>query len=153
MGVIFIVVLIAGGIFLGYAYHISQALNKESKEYTDIVVPKVLSGWDAAMFDQYADHNAMKDANLTPQQMAQIFAWSKNTLGNMTEYLGSAGEAYVRRAGNMRMTGAQYMAYAKFQHGEAKILVTLTKNANGDWKIAGFNVNSPSFTNIPTPYR
>jgi hypothetical protein len=152
MGVIFIVLLVVGGIVLGYTYHVGKGLDKESKEYTDMVVPKILSGWDADMFDQYADHDAMKDANTSPQQMAEIFGWSRTKLGKMTEYMGSEGQAFIHSFNGVTTTGAQYTAFAKFEHGEAKILVTLSKNGD-EWKIAGFNVNSPSFANAPNPYR
>jgi hypothetical protein len=120
-----------------------ETLNKESKNYVDTVLPKILYNFDENVFMQYAAPELIK--NVSQDKVKKIFLVYKE-LGKFEKYLGSKGKAKVSFAIMewKKWTYAKYTAKAKFSKGDANIKITIIKE-NGQWYIYHLKITSKVF--------
>lgn len=142
IGLLVVLALVAGAISLFFAARAGRGLDAESKQFVDTIVPQIAAQWDIAIVNQYLDHETMAKVGITDDQMKNMVAWF-STLGKMTSYEGSQGEAIISYMNGEKTIRAQYIAKANFEKGPATFKIILTKNAQA-WKIAGLFVNSPA---------
>jgi hypothetical protein len=120
-----------------------EALNKESKQYVDNVVPKILQNFDENVFFQYAAPELIK--NVSKEKIEKVFKVYKK-LGKFEKYIGSKGKAKVSFAIMQwkKWTYAKYTCAAKFSNGDARIKITIVKE-DGIWYIYHLKIDSKVF--------
>ena len=123
-----------------------ENLNKESKQYVDNVIPKIIKNFDENVFLEYAAPELVK--NIPKEKIEKIFKMYKK-LGTFEKYLGSKGKAKVSFAIMQlkKWTYAKYTCKAQFTTGEAIIKVTIIKE-NNQWYIYHLKINSKIFNNV-----
>ncbi|MHB1950598.1 MAG: hypothetical protein ACYCQK_03910 [Acidiferrobacteraceae bacterium] len=142
LGIVFLVVLVAGGSIIGYAAYTGSRLDASSRKYVDSAVPAIVANWSEQALMSRADPRLLRATS--PYEMAQLFAWLR-TLGPMERYCGSTGQATeFLSARSGRIVSARYTACAQFAKGTASIDVALVRNRDKGWQIVGFHVNSPA---------
>jgi|GEM_PF-1769170 len=142
--VIALFLIVSCSIFVGFASHEGKKLDSESQQFVDNVVPKILRNWDFSELKKYYDTDEFK--KLKEDEISKFFAWSNDKLGKMLAYQGSKGGSNVAYFNGKKTFTAKYLVKAKFEKGEADIQILLS-NANNEWKILGFYVNSPAYMN------
>ena len=143
IGIVFLVLLILGGSFIGFVIYEGNKFDASSKAYADASIQAIVTNWSK---DELIKRESPQFRSATPDdQLIQLFS-QLSQLGPLKSYEGSKGEAKmnVTPASGLEIT-AVYKAGGTFQNGEAEIKLTLTY-ANGEWKILGFGVNSPLFS-------
>ena len=156
IGIIALIVIIFLGVFAYNGYAKIKNLNEEAKVFSDTVIPKVFTNWDINELNKNSDNDAIKKAGVTEQQTNKIFYYISNSLGKMLEYHPAKDDDSRSRIVNINagfgkeQISAIYIASAKFEKGEAQIKLSLLKN-NNEWKILGWNINSPVFLNNNVP--
>ena len=154
------IIALLGVVFLGViAYNgftKTNELSEEAKVFSDTVIPKIFTNWDINELNKNSDNDAIKKAGVTEEQTNKIFNYVSNGLGKMLEYHPAKDDDSVSRRTNVNVgIGKEqitsiYIASGKFEKGEAKITLNLTKN-NNEWKILGWTINSPVFLNNAVP--
>ena len=144
LGVIFVVLVVATGAFVGYAAYAGSGLDKSSKAYVDENVPAILSTWSKDELLKRSSPQLLNAINEKPEQLQKLFE-KLSKLGALRHYDGAKGEATVfYDAAKGKMTTAAYVADATFEHGEAHIVVRLVQ-ISSQWQFSLLNVNSPFF--------
>lgn len=140
LGIVFVVLMLLLGCFIGYAAYFGTRLDASSKEYVDIAIPAIVSNWSEAELKTRSAPQLMEGS--TPEQFTKLFHWL-SSLGPMKKYCGSKGTSNVFVSPQHGKTvSARYTACAQFEKGDAAIDVVLVQNKDNVWKIAGFHVNS-----------
>jgi hypothetical protein len=143
-----LVILIGLGVFFGLAVQEGTNLDRECTAFVNKAVPAIVAHWDEAEFYRYSDQDALRKANLTPEQTQKFFAWFRS-LGDLKQYRGSKGSSTVDYIDGKKTITGRYVAVAEFQAGPASIEVDLSKST-GQWKITAMNVKSPALLNMLT---
>lgn len=142
LGIVFVILLLVVGGFVGYAAYTGSHLDASSKEYVDSAVPAIVANWSESELMARAAPQLVQAS--TTEQLTKLFTWFKS-LGPMKKYCGSKGDSNVFISPQKgRTVSARYTACAQFEKGEATIEVTLIQNKDKVWEIAGFHVNSPA---------
>lgn len=140
LGIVFIVLLLAFGAFVGYAAYNGTRLDASSKAYVDAAVPAIVGTWSAAELTRRGVPQLLRDT--TPEQLAKVFQWL-SSLGPIKKYCGSKGESNVFVSPQQgKVVSARYTACAQFERGDATIDVTLLRQKDQTWAIAGCHVDS-----------
>jgi hypothetical protein len=141
LGVIFLVVVVLGGISFWYIAVRGNTLDKESKVYVAAAIPAILNGWnEQALLDRASPE--LKGA-VSQQQLDQLFR-SFEKLGRFLTFDSPQGQALISASSQKgKMINAQYDAKAYFDKGDAIIRVALIKH-DDQWQIFGFFVKSPA---------
>jgi hypothetical protein len=142
LGGVFAVLLVVAVIGLIILASKGNALDKESKGFVDLVVPKILTDLSKDILFQYASDELKGSA--TGEEFDRMFHWF-GQLGKFKEYKESKGQAkmFVSPQSGKQITG-EYVAQAEFENGPATIIVNTIKTA-GKWQIKGFRINSMVF--------
>ncbi|WP_029922654.1 hypothetical protein [Nevskia soli] len=140
LGGIFLLILLSGGALFAYMAVIGPKLDVSSKAYVDQTVRKVALNWsaDSLIAEGCSDFHK----NASDEQIHAVFRHLA-TLGKLTEYQGSKGEANLNLTPKGLIVTAAYQARASFEHGEARFNVTVLQ-VGGEWRILGFYVDSPT---------
>jgi hypothetical protein len=142
LGVLFVVLLLALGIFIGVAAHNGSKLDASSKEYVDANVPPIVNAWSTTELLKRASPELRKVAS--PSQLTQLFA-KLSLLGSLTKYEGAKGDSFVSFTPKEgKVITANYEAAATFEKGPATIKIGLIQES-GQWMILKFYVDSPLF--------
>lgn len=139
LGTVFLVLIMALGVFLGYAAVKGKELDAESKEYVLRTVPLICADFDAAVLLKHASPELIAAA---PQpELERVMAWLKRVgkLKRIVEAKGDANMSYTTQDG--KTITARYTVSAEFDTGPAQIEAGLVKRGDG-WKYRLFKVNS-----------
>ena len=143
-GVLFLVLLTLIGSVVGYFVYNGSGLDASSKAYVDENIPLIVSSWSKEELLKRSSPKLIELVNKNPNQLDQLFK-KLSTLGAMTHYEGSKGQAYFFvNYPQGKSISAKYTANAKFEHGEAEIQVQMVQESD-QWQIINFHVNSPIF--------
>jgi hypothetical protein len=143
LGGIFFVVLLGVGGLIAYLANAGAALDTSSKAYVDEAVPAIVARWSKEQLAMRAA--AQFRAAASDQQLTQVFA-KFSQLGALKTYDGSKGESHTSLTPQQgKVVTAAYLANATFEKGPAQISVRLVQ-ADGQWQILHFAVNSPMFS-------
>jgi hypothetical protein len=139
LGGVFAVLLVVAVIGFIIVASKGNALDKESKSFVDLVVPKILTDLSKDNLFQYASDELKGSA--TEDEFDRMFRWF-GQLGKFKEYKESKGQArmFVSPQSGKQITG-EYVAQAEFENGPATIIVNTIKPAD-KWQIRGFRINS-----------
>jgi len=141
IGIVFLVLLVMGGCFIGFLVYEGNKFDASSKEYVDESVPAIVGSWSKDELIKRESpqlRKAVSDDDLTA-----LFS-KLNALGSMQSYDGAKGTANMNvTAGAGLQITASYVAQATFQNGKAEIKINLVQ-IDGAWLILGFHVTSPS---------
>lgn len=141
IGIVLMGLGVLGVLAIGWLAFEGQSLDRSSRKYVDAAVPAIVGGWRAGELLERASPEFRErlgdfDVHGVFQRMA--------TLGGLRQYAGAKGEATIRIAPQGRVITAEYLAGALFEGGEAEIRIGLVRE-KGEWRIFGFQVNSPAF--------
>ena len=143
-GVLFAVVLALIGSAVGYFVYNGSGLDASSKAYIDENIPRIVSPWSKEELLKRSSPKLIELVNKNPDGLDQLFK-KLSTLGAMTRYEGSEGQAYFFvNYPQGKSISAKYTAQAKFEHGDASIQVQMVQT-DDQWQIINFHVNSPIF--------
>jgi len=150
IGGIFIILIIAVAGFVGYAMHEGDGLDASSKAYVDDNVPPIISTWSKEELLKRASPQLIRFLNERPEQTDQIFQ-KFSQLGALRSYDGSKGDSHIHYTiKDGKVITASYVATAKFENGEADIIVRLIR-ISGQWQLLYFDVDlPPSFSATST---
>lgn len=142
LGVVFLALILAGGIGLFILNIKGNALDKESKEYTDSAVMAIVKDWNPEELTKRMSPELEK--TIKPEDLEKLFGLFKK-LGALKEYKGAKGDANISvTSEHGKIITAHYVANAEFEAGPAEIKINVIKH-NDQWQILGFNVNSKVF--------
>ncbi|HWY40352.1 MAG TPA: hypothetical protein VNX27_06120 [Chthoniobacterales bacterium] len=140
LGVIFLVLVVLGGIGIGYFAFRGNTLDKESKAYVDAAIPAIFTNWNKIEFSTRASPEFRK--LVTGDQLDQMFR-SAAGLGQMQSCDPAEGQAHRSlNPDTLNETTARYTAKAVFERGNAIITLDLIKHGD-QWQIGGFFVKAP----------
>lgn len=140
VGVALLAFVAQGG--LAFMQMDGKALDKESKEWVDEVVPNILSSWDA---DQVAKHASSEFLSAASEEDLDHFtSMLRDKYGPLVKYNGSSGESGKHlNVTNLvfvnTMISAEYVIEADFAKGSPRIFIQGVKR-DGLWKIRVFHV-------------
>jgi hypothetical protein len=142
LGVVFLIVVAAVAILIGYAAVTGSKLDASSRAYVDEAIPKIVAAWSADEMLHRAAPQMLQ--SVTEAQLRELFARFAAKLGPLVSYAGSKGQSLVSIMLNSgRVVSAEYTAHVVFEHGLADIKALLFQGPDERWSIAGFHVNSP----------
>lgn len=144
LGVVFVLIVVVAGAFIGYAAYSGTRLDHSSKAFVDTSLPAIAAVWSPDELLRRASPELKQVADAHPQQLRQLFK-KFSALGRLEHYDGSKGESnmlYDATRGK-RITAA-YTANAVFEHPRAQFAVRLIRHA-GQWQYLNFKVSSPLF--------
>lgn len=143
LGVLFLVLVVLAGLYVGYAMITGSHLDQTSKAYVDESVPAIVGTWSKEELLKRAAPEMLKA--IPEDQMDRVLA-KLSQLGKMTHYDGSKGDATIVITGRGMIVTAAYHATATFEKGTGNITIRLVQH-DGQWQIAYFHVDSPLFLN------
>ena len=144
-GAIFLLLILAGVGFIGYAVYRGQGLDASSKAYVETNIPTIISTWSKEELLKRASPQLLKVVSENPELLDQLFR-KLSKLGAMRSFgdvKGDSNVSYTTQSG--KVTTAAYVATAKYENGEARITARLIQSPAGDWQFLLLNVNSPLF--------
>ena len=143
IGAAALVFVVAGAAGFGYLMLKGNALDEEARAYADKAVRPVINHWDPQALQDQASPSLL--ATVKPGQFASMFQFFQDKLGTSTSIEPCKGQARVNiSTGNGRVITGAYACKAHFLKADAAVQLVLLKN-RGEWRIAGFHVNSPAF--------
>ncbi len=141
IGIIAVLVAAIGAGFVGVAAYKGRRLDRSSKAYVDVALPKIISSWSKVELTNRM-YPPMR-GTVNPVQLSLVFD-KYRLLGLMKNIEGAKGEALITyNTKNGKEVVANYMAKANFANGPANIKISLIR-ANGMWWITGLHVASAS---------
>lgn len=118
------------------------ALDKESRQYVDTVVPLIVSKWNLSELENRASPEFRRAVG--KNDLTKLFDMFRK-LGSLKEYNGSQGQANISvTIKDGIVISALYLAKAEFETGPAEMKISLIKRGRV-WQIFGFQVNSKVF--------
>jgi UDP-N-acetylmuramyl tripeptide synthase len=142
LGLIFLALIVLGGIGIAFVAIRGNALDKESKAYADLALPAIINTWSEKELLDRASPEFKKIAPI--DQLDRLFR-ALNGLGKLQKCEPLQGQALMSATTQTgKMTTALYIAKATFQKGEATIKLGLIKHGD-QWQILSFYVTSPAF--------
>lgn len=142
LGCIFLVVIVLVGAGIAFVAIRGSALDKESREYADAVIPAIVDTWsEKALLDRASPEFRQAATNDQLDRLFRLF----RTLGPPQKIDPAKGQASILEnpSTGQRITAA-YETQAAFAKARATIQLTLIKHGPA-WEIMGFRVNSPAF--------
>ena len=140
LGVVFAVLIVAGGAGFVVLARNGAALDSASKAYTETSVEAIARDWDGSELWKRASPALRRVA--TPQQIDRMFGAAKRSLGPLVAYGGSEGQAMLSYVNAHSKVAASYVAHGHFAHGDADLQISLVK-IDGAWMIQGFHIKAP----------
>src|SRR5437660_5198771 len=141
LGSIFLALIVLGALGIGFVAVRGNALDKESKAYTEAAIPAIFTTWlDRALLDR-ASPEFNQSTNFV--QVYNLFRRGESSLGRLQKCEPAQGQSQilVTPQTGKRIT-ANYAAKVQFERGKATITLTLIKHGDHS-QIAGFNVDAP----------
>jgi len=141
LGVVFAVLIVAGGAGIFVLARKGAALDSASKAYTEQSVEAIARDWDGGELWKRASPGLRRVA--TPEQIDRLFASAKQSLGPLVTYAGSQGQAMMSYLNAHATVAARYVAHGHFAHGDADLQISLIR-IDGTWMIQGFHIDAPA---------
>jgi hypothetical protein len=141
LGVVFALLIVAGGIGIFVLVRNGAALDSASKAYTEQSVEAIARDWNGSELWKRASPALRRIAS--PAQIDRLFASAKQSLGPLVTYGGSQGQTMMSYLNAHATVAARYVAHGHFAHGDADLQISLIK-VDGEWMIQGFHINSPA---------
>lgn len=143
-GIFLLLILVIASLF-GYVAYQGRGLDASSKDYVANNVPIILSTWSKDELLKRSSPQLLHVLNGEQGQLDQLFR-KFSGLGALLSFGDIKGEANILYSAQYgKKTTASYIADAKFQNGEAKIIVRLILSPEGKWQFLLFRINSPLF--------
>lgn len=141
LGIIFLVLVVLGGVGIGYIAFRGNTLDKESKAYVDAAIPAIFTNWNKNELSSRTSsefRQATRDDQLGP-------VWQRwaTGLGHLMTFDSAKGQSFM--AANIqrgKTITAEYQARAYFEKGDVIINLKLIKHGD-QWQILALNI-SPS---------
>jgi hypothetical protein len=144
IGVIFVVLVLVGAGFVGFAAYQGRGLDASSKAYVEENIPAIISTWSKDEFLSRASPQLLKIIDDKPGLIDLLFK-KFVLLGAMKSFGDVKGDSNVfYSTQNGKVVTANYTATAKFENGDAQIAIRLIQTS-GKWQLLLFNINSPLF--------
>jgi len=140
LGVIFLGLIVLGGLAFFIFIQVSKRLDPESKAFVDKIVPVITRSWNVQDFYPSISPELAK---LAPREkIVPLWAILAQRLGPLKEYQGSTGEAnaYFNLTTGLSITAA-YRANIVCEKAPAEVQIRTIKH-NGVWQILSIHVNS-----------
>lgn len=142
VGGVFLLLLVVIVVAVVFLVPKGRALDRESRQFTDDVVPKIVLEWKQEELWKQASRGFKAAA--TKEDLNKLFLMFQR-LGGLKEYKGASGEANISiTIKNGIVITANYTAKADFDAGPATINIVLVER-NESWQILGFRVDSKVF--------
>ena len=125
--------------FFGWAFQ----QDRSARRYVSAAVPAIFNEWDFDALNRRSSDELSRDPQFR-SQAPQMFLALHNMLGQLRtsqEPQGSAGYNWGA-ASPAQGTYGDYFIRAEFERGTAELHLLVVRE-HGQWKIRGFNVNSP----------
>lgn len=145
LGLIFLALLVFGGIVIGTAVVRGNGQDQESRNYADSAVRALLSTDGSRELLNRASPELMR--TFTFSKVDEVFR-ALESFGPLQRSDPAQGQSYVNLNG--APITALYTVNAHFERRDAVITLVLIKHG-GQWQILGFNVNSPQIRSPSTP--
>jgi hypothetical protein len=125
-----------------------SALDRQSKDAIDKIIPIICRSWDVAVIKKYESPELAK--SVTDEKLNQFFGWFSEKLGPLKNYVGSKGDSNVYfDLGHMRRhITAHYQCEVELEKGKANIEISLIRLDN-QWLITKFDVRSDALIALP----
>jgi Tfp pilus assembly protein PilX len=142
LGVIFIAILVLGGIFTAYSVRYGRQQAELGIVYFEETAPKILSTMSKDELLKYASPALVKLLNSDTDKSVVVFNKILSSVGQFQ----SMAEAKVvgSQAGynfkDGQVVTASYSADAKFAIGPAVVVATLVKSAGHEWQFQYFGL-------------
>jgi hypothetical protein len=138
LGAIFLILIAAVGVFIGYMAVVGPALDASSKAYVDASVPAIISTWSKDELIKRSSPQLRKAT--TNGQVDQLFAEMKS-LGAYETYDGAKGDSNINfTTKEGRVVTASYLATATFKNGRIDLQIKLIQ-IDGEWFLLRFYVS------------
>jgi hypothetical protein len=138
LGIIFLVLIVAGGIGIWYIAARGNTLDKESKAYANTAIPAIFTNWNKNEFASRSSPE-FKQAT-TDDQLNPVWQRWTSGLGRLMTFDSPKGQALMSAttAAGKRVT-AEYDARAYFEKGDVIIRLKLIKHGD-QWQILALNI-------------
>lgn len=144
LGILFLVLVFIGGIFLGYEISLVKRADLSSQKYVDETVPKIASMWSEKVLLQESSPEFLQNVN--EYQLKQSFSQFKR-LGMFKSSQPAQGNSFVSlHFPKGKEITARYEKEVSFEKGKTKIKMNLIQR-KGTWKILYFYIDAPRFNN------
>jgi len=142
LGVVFAVLLLAFGAFVGYAAYTGSRLDASSKAYVDANVPPIIGTWSSAELLKRASPELRKV--VSDEELSRLFKKlsQMGALIKCEEAKGDSNVSFTPAEG--KVITASYETKATFEKGPATIKIRLIQE-KGQWMLLKFYVDSPFF--------
>jgi len=140
-GVVFLVLITVGAIFLGYSIWNGARLDNSSRAYVDDVVPKILSAMSKDEIMKYASPEFQ--LFVSGNQLELTFHKLKG-LGELIKCEKPTGQSLMKVTNKGEEITADYKVTAKFKNGNADVYIKLGQS-NEHWQILAIRFESPIF--------
>lgn len=140
LGLVFLSIIAMVAIAVGF----SIRQDRHAREYVVTAIPAIYKDWNFGEIKSRAAAQLRDDPQFNSAG-PPMFEMLRNTFGPLQkadEPQGSAGYGWGDGA-PARGTYGDYVAHATFAKAEAELELFVVKE-NGEWRIAGFHVNSPA---------
>lgn len=137
-GMIFICLIVVGGIVFTGLYYYASRLDMDAKAYIDKIIPIITISWSSEELINHASPEFLEE--MPPEKIELLFDILSKHIGPLEEYKGANGKIEISISSEGKLiTIGDYMAEAVFKNGPAKIRIQLIRR-NDEWKIFGFLV-------------
>lgn len=140
-----LVLLVAGSgawfYLSGTHFYFQHSTDRQTEEFARRTIEQVFANWNNEKFIRRANERFFQT---TPrEQLQRLFRVLEDKLGTMHWHNGIQKSQAVKSVGKNGQTTAQFLTYATYEKGEARIRLSLVRQ-DQTWEILGFNVNSQS---------
>ena len=138
LGVIFVCLIVAGGIVSSGLYYFASRLDMEARAYIDKIIPIIATSWSSEELINHASPEFLQE--MPPEKIDLLFDILSKHIGPLEEYKGANGkiDISISSEGKPIIIG-DYTAETVFKNGPAKIRIQLIRR-NDEWQIFGFLV-------------
>lgn len=142
LGVIFLLLIIAGGVWLYFTAQKGMKLDESSRSYVQSNMEKLAEANFYGKVFQPMASLALMEA-VSQEEWHNLSVRYFQTLGELEEFGVCEGQAHIQIGDDPEVT-ANYKCPARFAKGDAMIDVTLIQE-DEVWKVMRIYVNSPLF--------
>lgn len=138
LGVIFVCLIVTGGIVFAWLYYFASGLDMEAKAYIDKIIPIIATSWSSEELINHASPEFLQE--MPAEKIELLFNILSKQMGPLEEYKGATGkiDISISSEGKPIIIG-DYTAKAVFKNGPAKIHIRMVRR-DDKWQIIGFLV-------------
>ena len=142
IGIVFVILLLVGGISISFLAIKGARLDKDSKKYADSIIMAIVKEWSE---EEAIRRSSPELKNIITKEELNKFFNTYRRLGKLKSYGGAIGQSNISLSSeNGIEITAHYEAKAEFEAGSAKITIDLIKH-DDEWQILKFNIDSTIF--------